>query len=120
MMGPMGFGVPDGTLFVSDALVEELEDTELAAVIAHLMSHEWYQHGRRAARWRNILDVSLGLLVVAGGALQIARGYQTVPIPKTEGYLRVIADPLFGYTQGGRGRGQCCCRQDTGRCEPWA
>lgn len=100
MAGPMGFGVPDGTLFVSDRLVEGLEDAELAAVIAHLMGHEWYQHGRRAARSRNILDASVRLFVVVGGALQIARGgVGFFPELRTGGYLEVIADPLFGYTQ---------------------
>ncbi len=100
MTGSIGFGVPDGTLFVSDALVEELEDTELAAVIAHLMGHEWYQHGRCAVRSRNILNASVGLLIVVGGALQVSRGgVGFFPIPPTGGYLEVIADPLFGYTQ---------------------
>ncbi len=39
-----GFGVPDGTLFVSTSLVEKLNDNQLAAVLAHLMGHERYQH----------------------------------------------------------------------------
>ena len=39
-----GFGVPDGTLFISTSLVEKLNDDQLAAAMAHLMGHERYQH----------------------------------------------------------------------------
>ena len=39
-----GFGVPDGTVFVSSGLADSLSDDELIAVIAHLMGHERYQH----------------------------------------------------------------------------
>jgi len=39
-----GFGVPDGTLFISTSLVEKLNDEQLAAAMAHLMGHERYQH----------------------------------------------------------------------------
>lgn len=43
---PIGFGVPDGSLFVSDGLIASLSDPELAAVVAHLMAHVRYQHAR--------------------------------------------------------------------------
>ena len=41
-----GFAVPDGTLFVSDGLITMLSDDELVAIIAHLLGHEAYGHGR--------------------------------------------------------------------------
>lgn len=93
--GPMGFGVPDGTLFVSDGLVQELDDAQLAAVIAHLMGHEWYQHARAAARRRNILAA----IFLVGGAFQLAGGGMGVFMIPTGGYLALIAHPEFGYTQ---------------------
>ena len=93
--GPMGFGVPDGTLFVSDGLVRALDDAELAAVIAHLMGHEWYQHARAAARRRNILAA----IFLVGGAFQLAGGGMGVFMIPTGGYLALIAHPEFGYTQ---------------------
>lgn len=93
--GPMGFGVPDGTLFVSDGLVQGLDDAELAAVIAHLMGHEQYQHARSCARRRNILTV--GLFV--GGAFAIAGGGMGTFLIPTGGYLALISDPEFGYRQ---------------------
>jgi Zn-dependent protease with chaperone function len=94
-VGPMGFGVPDGTLFVSDGLIQGLDDTELAAVLAHLMGHERYQHARACARRRNIMVATL----FAGGAFQLAGGGMGFfPIP-TGGYLALIAHSEFGYTQ---------------------
>lgn len=93
--GPMGFGVPDGTLFVSDGLVQTLDDAELAAVIAHLMGHEWYQHARASARRRAIQVV--GFLV--GGAFSLAGGAMGTFVIPTGGYLALIADPQFGYRQ---------------------
>jgi hypothetical protein len=41
---PDAFAVPDGTLFMSDGLVKGIGDSELAAVIAHLMGHVGYGH----------------------------------------------------------------------------
>lgn len=93
--GPMGFGVPDGTLFVSDGLVQELDDAELAAVIAHLMGHEWYQHARACARRRNILAATF----LVGGAFSLAGGGMGTFLIPTGGYLALIAHPQFGYTQ---------------------
>jgi Zn-dependent protease with chaperone function len=93
--GAMGFGVPDGTLFVSDGLVRALDDAELAAVIAHLMGHEWYQHARSAAHRRNILAATF----LVGGAFSVAGGGMGVFMIPTGGYLALIAHPEFGYRQ---------------------
>lgn len=43
---PYAFAVPDGTLFVSDQLIREFSDDELAAAMAHLMGHVRYGHYR--------------------------------------------------------------------------
>jgi Zn-dependent protease with chaperone function len=56
-VGAIGFGVPDGTLFVSDDLVQQLDDRELAAVLAHLMGHAWHQHGRATLRLFGYTDL---------------------------------------------------------------
>lgn len=93
--GAMGFGVPDGTLIVSDGLVQALDDAELTAVIAHLMGHERYQHARAAARRRDILSV----LTLVGGSLSLAGGAMGSFLIPTGGYLALIASPQFGYTQ---------------------
>jgi Peptidase family M48 len=42
----IAFGVPDGTLFVSDGLVNQLNSDELTALLAHLLGHEAYGHDR--------------------------------------------------------------------------
>jgi Zn-dependent protease with chaperone function len=44
--GPMPPPWPVGTLFVSDGLITMLSDDELVAIIAHLLGHEAYGHGR--------------------------------------------------------------------------
>jgi Zn-dependent protease with chaperone function len=93
--GAMGFGVPDGTLFVSDGLVQELDDAEFAAVIAHLMGHERYQHARACARRRNIMAISS----LVGGAFSLAGGGMGFFLIPTGGYPALISDPQVGYTQ---------------------
>lgn len=40
------FTVPDGSLFVSDGLVERLSDDELVAILAHVVAHQIYGHDR--------------------------------------------------------------------------
>jgi len=91
---PMGFGVSEGTLFVSDGLVQGLEDVELAAVIAHLMGHERYQHAVACARNRNITSA----IVLVCGAIQIAHGNLGYYVIPAGSYLALISDPQFGYT----------------------
>jgi Peptidase family M48 len=43
---PLAFAVPDGTLFLSDTLMHDTSDDELAAAMAHLMGHVRYGHYR--------------------------------------------------------------------------
>lgn len=93
--GPMGFGVPDGTLFVSDGLVQVLNDNELAAVIAHLMGHERYQHARACARRRDIMVA----VFFVGGVFQLAGGGMGFFLIPTGGYLALISDPQVGFTE---------------------
>jgi Zn-dependent protease with chaperone function len=93
--GPMGFGVPDGTLFVSDGVVQGLDDAELAGVVAHLMGHERYQHARAVARRRDILVATF----LVGGAFSLAGGGLGTFLIPTGGYLALIGHPQLGYTQ---------------------
>jgi len=44
---PNAFAVPDGTLFISDFLINSTSDSELAATIAHLMGHVRWGHYRK-------------------------------------------------------------------------
>ena len=92
--GPMGFGVPDGSLFVSDGLVQILDDDELAAILAHVMGHERHQHARACAKRRNIMVA----VMLVGGAFSLAGtgiGFFLIP---TGSYVGLIADPEFGYS----------------------
>jgi hypothetical protein len=41
---PVALAVPDGTLFVSDGLVRNANDDEIATIVAHLMGHVSYSH----------------------------------------------------------------------------
>jgi Peptidase family M48 len=40
------FSVPDGTIFLSEHVIGQVNDDELVAVIAHLLAHEAYGHDR--------------------------------------------------------------------------
>jgi len=78
-----GFGVPDGTLFISTSLVEKLNDDQLAAVLAHLMGHERYQH------YPNNLKV--------GEQVQLAGSARSIPeVPK---YPDVLTTPEYGFSR---------------------
>ena len=92
--GPMGFGVPNGSLFVSDGLVEKLNDDELAGLLAHLMGHERYQHARACARSRNLFAATM----LVGGAFAVAGGGMGFFVIPTNSYLGLIASPQFGYS----------------------
>ena len=78
-----GFGVPDGTLFISTALVGQLSDDQLAAVMAHLMGHERYQHYPENLR--------------VGEQVRLVGSTKFFPeVPK---YPDVLALPEYGYSR---------------------
>jgi len=78
-----GFGVPDGTLFVSTGLVEKLTDDQLAAAMAHLMGHERYQHYPQNLR--------------AGEQVQLLGSPRFfAEVPK---YPDVLTLPQYGYSR---------------------
>ena len=54
-----GYGVPDGSIFITRRLVECLDDDQLTAVLAHLMAHERYGHSRTSMKRVNQLTASL-------------------------------------------------------------
>ena len=78
-----GFGVPDGTLFISTNLVEKLNDDQLAAALAHLMGHERYQHYPHNLRVGEQLEL-------AGPA----RFFNAVPK-----YPDVLTTPEYGFSR---------------------
>ncbi len=72
---PSAFAVPDGTLFISDSLVNGASDSELAAVIAHLMGHVRYGNysdyreasgskAQQVSYWRTHPVASVAIMVV--------------------------------------------------------
>ncbi len=78
-----GFGVPDGTLFITTSLVEKLNDDQLAAAMAHLMGHERYQH------YPNNLRV--------GEQVRLAASTKSIPeVPK---YPDVLTTPEYGFSR---------------------
>jgi hypothetical protein len=81
---PTGFGTPDGTLFVSDALVAALNDSELVAVLAHLMGHERYQH------YPDNLDKA--------EAIRRATSPSS-PVPEVPRYPDALIEPQYAYTR---------------------
>ncbi len=78
-----GFGVPDGTLFISTTLVEQLSDDQLAAAMAHLMGHERYQQYPQNLR--------------VGEQVRLVGSTKFLPeVPK---YPDVLALPDYGYSR---------------------
>jgi hypothetical protein len=81
---PTGFGTPDGTLFVSNALVARLNDSELVAVLAHLMGHERYQH------YPDNLDRAEAIRRVQS---------PNNPVPEVPRYPDALIEPQYAYTR---------------------
>jgi hypothetical protein len=79
-----GFGVPSGTIFVSTALIERLNDSELTAVMAHLMGHERYQH--------YVENVD------AAETMRLSRG-PGYAIPEVPNFPEVLTQPPYAYTR---------------------
>ena len=68
----LAFSVPDGTIFLSDHLIERLNDDELAAIIAHLLAHEAYGHDRTF--WAEASLIERAAVVTGGTLLLLAVG----------------------------------------------
>ncbi len=100
---PVAFGVPDGSLFLSDGLIAFLSDPELAAVMAHVMAHERYQQVRDVASawatadadtqtaWQAAASSALGFV----GARETEAKNQAPPLGSL--YLGRLA--MNGYTR---------------------
>ena len=100
-----GYGVRDGSVFVTTALVDRLDDGQLTAVLAHLMGHERYQHARHAARRHNtmaplLLGPSVMFLGVAGAAGPQASNFVWEGLRLTvKGAMAVAGDlEILSYT----------------------
>ncbi len=97
---PVAFGVPDGSIFISDGLVKALTEEELASVIAHVMGHVRHQHGRALMRKAK----AMGIILLADQVASIVTyghpgGTGAAPeILLTGGYMDTISNPALGYT----------------------
>lgn len=98
---PIAFGVPEGTVFVSDSLVGRLSEVELTAVLAHVMAHQWHQHGRKLTTKAGII----GALLLASSVAQVssvghpgATGGPAVSL-LLSGYTDVLTNPNLGYSR---------------------
>jgi Peptidase family M48 len=115
---PIAFGVPDGTAFLSNGLVAQLDDARLAAALAHVMAHIRYQHAREARQrydlWAAQQTISGAVTTLAGiVAFPVYPFYggaepQSPPAPgssalASEHYLEILLSPWGGYTRGQEG-----------------
>lgn len=97
--GLTAFSTPDGTLFLSDSLVNMLNDNELASIVAHLMAHEWYQHGHKVMKRAD----GIGLIYLINSAVSLSKfghpGTTLVPgiTLLTGGYIELLSNPSLGY-----------------------
>lgn len=75
MIGPNAFALPDGRIFVTDALVELAgSDEEVLAVLAHEAGHHVHRHGMRGALESSSVFVIAGLLFgdASGSSLAVS------------------------------------------------
>lgn len=88
------FALPGGRVVVSDALVELLNDDELAAVFAHEIGHIRYRHGVR-----NVLLSSAGglLAVLSGDISGISLGTILLNLGYSRDYEREADCFAYGY-----------------------
>lgn len=97
--GLTAFSTPDGTLFLSDSLVETLDDRELASVVAHLMAHEWYQHGHKLMKRADTFGFIF--LLNTAVSLKVSGHPGTTAVPAitllTGGYTELLSNPSLGY-----------------------
>lgn len=74
-IGPNAFALPDGRIFVTDALVEMAgSDEELLAVLAHEAGHHVHRHGMRQALESSSVFLLAGVLFgdVSGSSLAVS------------------------------------------------
>lgn len=74
-IGPNAFALPDGRIYMTDALVELAEsDEELLAVLAHEAGHHVHRHGMRQALESSSVFVLAGMLFgdMSGSSLAVA------------------------------------------------
>ena len=97
--GLTAFSTPDGTLFLSDSLVETLDYRELASVVAHLMAHEWYQHGHKLMKRADTFGFIF--LLNTAVSLKVSGHPGTTAVPAitllTGGYTELLSNPSIGY-----------------------
>ncbi len=93
------FAVPDGTLFVSDGLVNSVDDQQLIAVIAHLMGHVGYGHyrGEHQVKYKEGGELSAGDIAAIPLVTPLA------PVAFLTGVLLAAASSASGQGEAGVG-----------------
>lgn len=74
-MGPNAFALPDGSIYLTDALVELAEDDDqILAVLAHEAGHHVHRHGMRQAIESASVLLLVGMLAgdVSGSSLSVS------------------------------------------------
>ena len=79
----VAFGVPDGTVFLSDGLESKLNNDELVAVLAHLLGHEAYGHDRAFWTEAGLIEKSAAVvgetILIVGAALVLSASPNSMP-----------------------------------------
>lgn len=74
-IGPNAFALPDGRIYMTDALVELAEsDDELLAILAHEAGHHVHRHGMRQALESSSVFLLAGLMLgdVSGSSIAVS------------------------------------------------
>lgn len=100
-LGPNAFALPDGRVFMTDALVELADDDELLAVLAHEAGHHVHRHGLRQAIESSSVVVIVGLmlgdasgssLVASIPSVLLASGFSRGHEREADGYALDLLD----------------------------
>ncbi len=95
------------SIFLTDALVEQLDDDDLLTVFAHELGHAYHGHVLRRIL-ALLLPISVGVLVMAGSGMRVGDGgpIATGPLPQADWQLGVACGGLvlvLAYARWGLG-----------------
>ena len=98
-IGPNAFALPDGRIFVTDALIELANnDDEVLAVLAHEAGHHVHRHGMRGALESSSIFLVAGVLFgdVSGSSLAVSIPATLLTSGFSRGYEREADGYAFG------------------------